>query len=149
AKPGVRRSPAASAPAGPAGVPPCAPASVVLSLATSRTAYARSQMPVFSVYAVSTAAAPCTLPYGDGAVRVVVTSRGRVVWDSATCHPPAARPVRFTLGVPQVVAMTWNPTAGRPAGCAGSPPAGPSGPLDAVAVSHGQSSPVRTFTWNR
>ena len=56
-----------------------------------------------------------------------------------------AKPVRLTLGVPQLLTVTWNRKAARPAGCAGSLPAGFTGTLRAVALSHGQSSPVRTF----
>jgi hypothetical protein len=41
--------------------------------------------------------------------------------------------------------MIWNPKAAAPAGCAGSLPAGASGTLDAVAMSDGQSSPLRAF----
>jgi hypothetical protein len=68
-----------------------------------------------------------------------------VVWDSAACRPQAAKPERFTLGVPQVLTMAWNRKAEAPAGCAGVLPAGAWGTFDAVAVSHGQSSPVRVF----
>ena len=87
----------------------CARADVVLSLFTSQPSYAKGERPQFSVYAVSTAAAPCTLPYGGGSVQVVVTRHGHVVWDSAACKPAAAKPVQFTLGVPQVLTMVWNP----------------------------------------
>ena len=124
----------------------CAQADVVLSLFTSQPSYAKGERPQFSVYAVSTAAAPCTLPYGGGSVQVVVTRHGHVVWDSAACKPAAAKPVSFTRGVPQVLTVIWNPKATAPAGCAGSLAAGNSGPLDAVALSDGQSSPVATFT---
>jgi hypothetical protein len=41
--------------------------------------------------------------------------------------------------------MTWNPKAAQPEGCAGSLPAGAGGTLDAVAMSDGESSPVRSF----
>jgi hypothetical protein len=140
-----RRSPSPSA-SGNAGVAACSPASIVLSLSPSQSSYARGAQPAFSVYAVSTSAAPCTLTYGAGSVQVVVTQHGNVVWDSATCTAAAARPVRFTLGVPQVLTLVWNPRAATPAGCAGSLPAGASGTLDAVAMSHGRSSPVRTFS---
>jgi hypothetical protein len=139
--PAFHPSRAASAPGG----SPCAPADIVLSLLTSQPSYARGERPGFSVYAVSTAAAACTLTYGAGSVQVVVTRHGHVVWDSAACEPSAAAPVRFTLGVPQVVTMVWNPDAARPGGCAGSLPVGSSGTLDAVAMSYGQSSPVRAF----
>jgi hypothetical protein len=128
-----------------AGTARCAPDSIVLSLLTSQASYRRGARPAFSVYAVSTAAAACTLSFGAGAVRVIVTRKGHVVWDSAACRPAPARPARFTLGVPQVLALTWNPRATRPSGCGGSLKAGGSGPFDAVALSHGQSSPVRAF----
>ena len=142
-KPGPAFHPSRAASA--AGGSPCAPADIVLSLLTSQPSYARGERPSFSVYAVSTAAAACTLTYGAGSVQVVVTRHGHVVWDSAACERSAAAPVRFTLGVPQVVTMVWNPDAAQPAGCAGSLPAGASGTLDAVAMSDGQSSPVRAF----
>ena len=123
----------------------CAPADIVLSLFTSQSSYATGERPKFSVYAVSTSGAPCTLPYGAGSVQVVVTRHGHVVWDSAACEHSAVKPVQFTPGVPQLLTMVWNPTATEPAGCAGSLPAGTSGALDAVAMSDGQSSSVRTF----
>jgi hypothetical protein len=137
-------SPTASPAGGTAGAK-CAPADIVLSLFSSQPSYDRAARPRFSVYAVSTAAAPCTLAYGAGSVQVIVTSHGHVVWDSAACAPPAAKPVRFTLGVPQLLTVTWNRKAAKPAGCAGSLPAGATGTLQAVAMSHGESSPVRAF----
>jgi hypothetical protein len=129
--------------------PRCAPAAIVLSLFTGQPSYGQGASPTFDVYAVSTSSAPCTLGYGPGSVQVVVTSRGRVVWDSAACKPPAAAAVRFTLGVPQVLSIIWNRHAGEPAGCAGTLPAGDSGTFDAVAMTDGQSSPVRSFTLSR
>jgi hypothetical protein len=136
-------SPAPAASGGAAGA--CAPADIVLSLVTSQPSYAKGARPTFSVYAVSTSAAPCTLPYGAGAVHVIVTQHGHVVWDSSACKPSAAKPVQFTRGVPQMLTMVWNPKAADPAGCAGSLPAGTQGTLDAVAMSNGQSSPVHAF----
>jgi hypothetical protein len=100
---------------------------------------------VFSVYAVSTSGAACTLAYGTASVQVVVTRHGQVVWDSAACGAPAAKPARFTLGVPQELTMTWDPGADTPPGCGGSLPAGATGTFDAVALSSGQTSPVRVF----
>jgi hypothetical protein len=139
-------SPTAPVPGGTAAASPCAPASIVLSLFTSQPGYGQDAAPEFSVYAVSTSAAVCTLTYGPGAVQVLVTGHGHVVWDSAACRPQAAKPERFTLGVPQVLTMAWNREAKAPAGCAGVLPAGAWGTFDAVAMSHGQSSPVRAFT---
>lgn len=154
AKPAKKPSPASHPRPGPSASPApkkgaCAPADIVLSLFTSRPSYAKGTHPKFSVYAVSTSATPCTLTYGAGSVRVVVTRSGHVVWDSTACKPAPARQVRFTLGVPQVLTMVWNPAVAKPAGCAGSLPAGTSAALDAVAMSHGESSPVRTFTVSR
>jgi hypothetical protein len=137
-----RPGPATSA-SGRAGT--CVPADIVLSLFTSQSSYATGEQPKFSVYAVSTSRAPCTLPYGAGSVQVVVMRHGHVVWDSAACTHPAVKPVQFTPGVPQLLTMVWNPKATEPAGCAGSLPAGTSGALDAVAMSDGQSSSVHTF----
>jgi hypothetical protein len=142
-------SASASALASAAKAGTCAPASIVLSLFSSQPSYAAGGQPAFSVYAVSTSATPCTLAYGAGSVQVVVTRHGEVVWDSAACKPAAAKPVRFTRGVPQLLTMTWNRRAAGPAGCAGSLPAGAAGSFDAVAMrSGGQSSPVTTFKIN-
>jgi hypothetical protein len=117
----------------------------VVTLFPGQASYGQKSRPGFNVYAVSTAATDCTLTYGPGAVRVIVTSHGQVVWNSAACDPPAAKPVRFTRGVPQLLTVTWNREAVKPAGCAGSLAAGFTGTVAAVAMSHGQTSPVRTF----
>ena len=75
-----------------------------------------------------------------------MTRRGHVVWDSAACKPTAAKPVRFTLGVPQVLTIGLEPR-GRAARRVRWVAARrrPRATLDAVAMSHGQSSPVRAF----
>ena len=124
---------------------PCPAADIVLSLFTTQASYDQQAPPSFTVYAVSTAATGCTLTYGSGAVQVIVTNHGQVVWNSAACDPPAAKKVLFTLGVPQVLTVTWNRATASPSGCGGALPAGFTGTLQAVAMSHGQSSPVRTF----
>ncbi len=122
---------------------------IVLSLFTGQPSYGQGASPEFDVYAVSTSSAACTLSYGPGSVQVVVTRQGRVVWDSAACKPSGAAAVRFTLGVPQVLSIAWNRQAKLPSGCAGTLPAGASGTFDAVALTDGQSSPVRSFTLSR
>jgi len=129
--------------------PRCAASDIVLSLFTGQPSYGQSSSPKFDVYAVSTSAGACTLSYGPGSVQVVVTRAGRVVWDSAACKPPAAPEVRFTLGVPQVLSISWNRQASGPSGCEGSLSAGARGAFDAVALNDGQSSPVRVFTLSR
>jgi hypothetical protein len=123
----------------------CAPGDIVLSLFTGEPSYAKGARPSFSVYAVSTSSAPCTLTYGAGSVQLLVTRHGQVVWDSAACQPAPAKAELFTPGVPRMLTLVWNRAVARPSGCAGSLPAGRSGTLDAVAMSHGQSSSVRTF----
>jgi hypothetical protein len=139
--PGGSSSTAANA----SGGPRCAPGDIVLSLFASQPSYAQGELPSFSVYAVSTSATACTLSYGPGSVHIVVTRHGRVVWDSAACKPSAAPRVRFTLGVPQVLTMPWNRRAASPPGCGGSLSAGAGGTFDAIAMTVGQTSPVRSF----
>lgn len=130
----------------------CPPGRIVLSLLTSQARYSPGQRPLFEVYAVSTAPGACDLAYGSLAVRVMVTSQGHVVWDSAACDPrravPALAPLRFRPGVPRVATVSWNRQPGT-AGCTGS--AGPeaAGTFDVVATTDGQSSPVRTFSLTR
>jgi hypothetical protein len=147
AHPGASPSPGVTAAAagGAAGGPRCKPSDIVLSLFTAQQSFSRGSRPKFDVYAVSTSSAACTLRYGPGSVHVVVTRHGRVVWDSAACKLTAATPVRFTLGVPQVLTISWNRQASKPSSCAGSLPAGTGGTFDAVAMTDGQSSPVRPF----
>ena len=123
----------------------CAPADIVLSMVPAQTAYASGTQPRFEVFAVSTAAAQCELPFGPGSVRVIVTRHGHVVWDSAACAAAAAPTVRFTRGVPQVLTISWNRAAKHPAGCAGSLSPGEWGTFYAVAVSGGEVSHVRSF----
>jgi hypothetical protein len=123
---------------------------MVLSLLTPHAQYGPGQQPRFEVYAVSTAPGSCTLAFGPSSVQVVVVRRGQVLWDSSGClaSAPAARPVRFMQGVPQVAVLSWNRKA-RTSGCAGSVPAGTWGRVDAVALADGKSSPVRSFTLSR
>ena len=44
-----------------------------------------------------------------------------------------------------MLAISWNRKAAKPAGCAGTLPAGATGTFDAVAMTAGQSSPVSAF----
>jgi hypothetical protein len=124
----------------------CPAASIVLSLFTSQPSYQPKEQPTFDVYAVSTSASACQLRYGPAAVQVVVTSHGKVVWDSAACKTTrqAARMVNLAPGVPQEVEMAWNRKAAVHS-CAGSLPRGEWGTFQAVARSDGHSSPIRSF----
>lgn len=121
----------------------------MLSLFTTAPSYAQHALPAFDVYAVSTSASACTITYGPGAVQVMVTRQGHVVWNSEACKPQPGTPVRLTLGVPQELTVTWNRKATAPSGCAGVLPAGASGTFDVVAIMAGRSSPVRTFSLSK
>jgi hypothetical protein len=148
AHPSPSPSPSSTAAAAASG-PRCTPSDIVLSLFTGQPSYGQGARPKFDVYAVSTSSRACTLSYGPGSVQLVVTRRGRVVWNSAACRLPAGPPTRFTLGVPQMLTITWNRRASRPSGCAGSLPAGAWGTVDAVALMDGQSSPVHSVKLSR
>jgi len=145
-KPTTSASPRPTTSASTAGIAPCKPADIVLSLFTGQASYSQDARPQFNVYAVSTAASQCQMAYGAGSVRVIVTRNGEVVWDSTECKPPTTKTVRFQRGVPQLLTVSWNRRATSPSGCAGSLPAGAWGTFQAVAMITGQTSPVRTFT---
>jgi hypothetical protein len=140
AGPGVTASPAAG----------CQPGSIVLSLFTGKPRYGPAEQPRFTVYVVSTAQAPCRVAYAPPFARVVVTRNGQVVWDSAACAAAdgGVRSASLTPGVPTVVLLAWNRKAPSQ-GCAGSAPAGTTGPMAAVAMAAGKSSPVHWFTLSR
>jgi hypothetical protein len=165
--------PGASVPATPASATPalvgpspsvasaqgqCRPASIVLSLFSPQPKYGPSQQPRFTVYVVSTAPGTCQLSYLPPFAHVIVTRKGEVIWDSASCAPAAgaagataggtAQQMPLTEGVPKVTTLSWNRKATIP-GCAGSLPSGASGTFDAVAMAGGKSSPVRTITLTR
>jgi len=124
AKPTTSASPRPTTSASTAGIAPCKPADIVLSLFTGQASYSQDARPQFNVYAVSTAASQCQMAYGAGSVRVIVTRNGEVVWDSTECKPPTTKTVRFQRGVPQLLTVSWNRRATSPSGCAGSLPAG-------------------------
>jgi len=146
AKPTTSASPRPTTSASTAGIAPCKPADIVLSLFTGQASYSQDARPQFNVYAVSTAASQCQMAYGAGSVRVIVTRNGEVVWDSTECKPLTTKTVRFQRGVPQLLTVSWNRGATSPSGCAGSLPAGAWGTFQAVAMITGQTSIVRTFT---
>jgi hypothetical protein len=124
----------------------CPGSSVVLSLFTSQPGYQPAEQPTFNVYAVSTSPTACQLNYGPAAVRVLVTRRGQVVWDSAACKAThqGARAVHLTPGVPQVVTLSWDRKASAQS-CAGALPSGQQGTFQVVAQADGHASPVRSF----
>lgn len=140
---------AASAAAGPAsGVEPgggCAPNAIVLSLFTSKTSYHAGQYPVFEVYAVSTASRACTFNLSPAKLHVLVSSSGRVIWDSADCtrgHPNKRAELR--RGVPVQESLSWNRTISLP-GCVTVASSARPGTYKVQARDASVASPFRTF----
>jgi hypothetical protein len=87
----------------------CAPGTVVLSVFSARPSYSGVQDPKFAVYAVSTAALPCTFDLGPGTLHLEVMSSGRVIWDSADCARSDSRwTARLRRGIPVLESITWN-----------------------------------------
>jgi hypothetical protein len=140
--------------AGPATTPSadpvvrCSPGALVLSLFAGRASYPGGQYPAFEVYAVSTAAGRCAFDLGPGKLHVVVSSAGRVVWDSADCPGPApSRMAELTRGVPVQKLIVWNRAVTLP-GCVRLATARP-GSYQVQARTAASASPVRTIRLDR
>jgi hypothetical protein len=123
----------------------CVTGSVVVTVFTRKPSYGPHEEPAFDVYAVSTAARPCTFPFGAKAVRVLVMAHGRTVWDSAACPAAPSRSVDLIRGVPAQTFVTWNRRVRHPLACRGSLPSPAYGKFTAVARAGGQSSPATFF----
>ncbi|HMH37738.1 MAG TPA: hypothetical protein VK584_12475, partial [Streptosporangiaceae bacterium] len=139
----------ANATAGPAGgVEPgggCAPNAIVLSVFTSRTSYHAGQYPVFEVYAVSTASRACTFNLSPAKLHVLVSSSGRVIWDSADCtRGQPKRLAELRRGVPAQESLSWNRTISLP-GCVTVASSARPGTYQVRARDASVASPVRTF----
>ena len=116
ASPSGSASPGAEAGSLTAGVL-CAPGTVVLSVFSARPSYPGRQNPRFEVYAVSTAALPCTFDLGPGTLHLEVMSSGRVIWDSGDCaRSDNTWTARLSRGIPVLESVTWNRTITLP-GC--------------------------------
>jgi hypothetical protein len=140
---------AATANSGPAsGVEPngsCAPNAIVLSLFTTKTSYHAGQYPAFEVYAVSTASRACTFNLSPAKLHVLVSSSGRVIWDSADCTRGQPNKVaELRRGVPAQESLSWNRTIGLP-GCVTVASSARPGAYQVQARGAGVASPVRTF----
>jgi hypothetical protein len=140
---------AANATAGPAGgVEPgggCAPNAIVLSVFTSKTSYHAGQYPVFEVYAVSTASRACTFNLSPAKLHVLVSSSGRVIWDSADCtRGQPKRRAELRRGVPAQESLSWNRTISLP-GCVTLASSARPGTYQVRARDASVASPVRTF----
>src|SRR6266581_5388935 len=143
----TRGAAAANAAAGPAsGVEPgggCAPNAIVLSVFTSKTSYRAGQYPVFEVYAVSTASRACTFNLSPAKLHVLVSSSGRVIWDSADCTrgQPNKR-AELRRGVPAQESLSWNRTISLP-GCVTVASSARPGTYQVQARDASVASPVR------
>jgi hypothetical protein len=139
----------ATATAGPAsGVEPgggCATNAIVLSVFTSKTSYHAGQYPMFEVYAVSTASRACTFNLSPAKLHVLVSSSGRVIWDSADCTrgQPNKR-AELRRGVPAQESLSWNRTISLP-GCVTVASSARPGTYHVQARDASVASPVRSF----
>jgi hypothetical protein len=139
---------AGSANAAPGGAGPggaCAPGAMVLSLVSSRPDYYAGQYPAFAVYAVSTASRACSFDISPARLHVLVSSSGRVIWDSADCTRGEPNRVgEFRRGVPVPESFSWNRTISLP-GCVTVASAARPGSYQVQARDGAVASPVRTF----
>jgi hypothetical protein len=150
----ARAAAAANAAAGPAngdgasGVEPgggCAPNAIVLSVFTSKISYHAGQYPVFEVYAVSTASRACTFNLSPAKLHVLVSSSGRVIWDSADCARGRRNKVaELRRGVPTQESLSWNRTISLP-GCVTVASSARPGTYQVQARDASVVSPFRTF----
>lgn len=134
--------------AAPGGVEPgggCAPGAMVLSLVSGKPDYYAGQYPAFAVYAVSTASRACSFDISPAKLHVLVSSSGRVIWDSADCTRGEPNRVgEFRRGVPVAEFFTWNRTISLP-GCVTVASAARRGGYQVQARDGAVASPVRTF----
>jgi hypothetical protein len=121
----------------------CPAGSVVMTLFSQRPSYVPGEQPVFTVYAVSTTATDCVFRFGQGAVRVLVSKHGRMVWDSADCGPAPVQRVRLARGVPLQMSVTWNRKPHY--GCRGWLSGRSAGQFTAIATTGTQTTPPASF----
>jgi hypothetical protein len=117
----------------------------VLSPFTSKSSYRAGQDPVFEVYAVSTASRGCTFNLSPAQLHVLVSSSGRIIWDSADCT--CGRPNKMAelrRGVPARESLSWNRTISLP-GCVTVASSPRPGTYQVQAGDASVASPVRTF----
>ena len=117
----------------------------MLSVFTSKASYHAGQYPVFEVYAVSTASRACTVNLSPAKLHVLVSSSGRVIWDSADCSRgrPGKR-AELRRGVPAQESLSWNRTISLP-GCVTVASSARPGTYQVQARGAGVASPFRTF----
>ena len=117
----------------------------MLSLFSSKSDYYAGQYPRFDVYAVSTASRACSFDVSQGTLHVLVSSSGRVIWDSADCtRGEPNRTAELSRGVPTQESVTWNRTISLP-GCVTLASAARPGTYQVQARDATVASPVRAF----
>jgi hypothetical protein len=100
---------------------------------------------VFEVYAVSTASRACTFNLSPAKLHVLVSSSGRVIWDSADCtRGQPKRRAELRRGVPAQESLSWNRTISLP-GCVTVASSARPGTYQVRARDASVASPVRTF----
>lgn len=123
----------------------CAPNTVVLSVFSARPSYSGREDPRFSVYAVSTAALPCTFDLGPSTLHLEVMSSGRIIWDSGDCaRSDSTWTARLSRGIPVVESITWNRTITLP-GCVTLASSARAGTYQAQAWTTSLASAVVSF----
>ena len=100
---------------------------------------------MFEVYAVSTASRGCTFNLSPAKLHVLVSSSGRVIWDSADCtRGQTDRRAELRRGVPAQESLSWNRTISLP-GCVTVASSARPGTYQVQARDASVASPVRTF----
>ena len=94
---------------------------------------------------VSTASRACTFNLSPAELHVLVSSSGRVIWDSADCTRGRPNKVaEFRRGVPAQELFSWNRTISLP-GCVTVASSARPGTYQVQARDASVASPVRTF----
>ena len=95
--------------------------------------------------AVSTASRACTFNLSPAELHVLVSSSGRVIWDSADCtRGQPHRRAELRRGVPVQESLSWNRAISLP-GCVTVASSARPGTYQVQARDASATSPVRTF----
>ncbi|HET9898502.1 MAG TPA: hypothetical protein VFQ44_26535 [Streptosporangiaceae bacterium] len=142
--------PSAGRSAGPGAIRPafCARNSVVISIYTGQTQFARRQWPVFDLNVVSTQRAACSFTVGSRHLALLIKKGRARIWSSADCL--AGTPGWITAlgrGVPKVLVITWNRRTSAP-GCSGRALPVAAGVYTAYATDDGLTSEPVTIRLN-
>ncbi|MFF2621702.1 hypothetical protein [Oerskovia jenensis] len=125
----------------------CQPKDVTLWLAASKTGYADSEKPSFTVTLTHVGARPCLIDASSAVQEITITSGTDRIWSSADC-PAAPKDLLMAPGDVWTETTTWNRDRSAP-GCATGLPALLPGTYSAVVASNevdGLTSPAVVFT---